>query len=208
MADIGQIIKRLKEHYPAAKISLDYQTPLELVVAVILSAQCTDKRVNLITPALFAKYKTCRDYIEAPKEELERLIFSAGFYRAKAKNIKGMATILESKFGGKLPSTIEEMLELPGVARKTANVVLGELYGTSEGFTVDTHVIRLSRRLGLAKKKTPKDIEIDLIRIVPKDERISLAHRLIAHGRSLCPARSPKCRECFLRDICPSAKGD
>lgn len=201
----GKIAPRLAEAYPQMEISLDWETPLELVVATILSAQCTDDRVNKTTPALFEKYPTAKDYAEADREELEELIHSTGFYRNKAKNIQGMGKTLVEKFGGEVPDTMEELLELPGVARKTANVVLTNGFGKVEGIVVDTHVKRVSRRLGLTGETSATKIEQDLMKVLPEDQWHPFPWRLILHGRAVCDARSPNCDECMLSDLCPSA---
>jgi len=200
-----EIAPRLAEAYPQMEISLDWETPLELVVATILSAQCTDERVNKTTPALFEKYPTAKDYAEADRAELEELIHSTGFYRNKAKNIQGMGQTLVEKFDGEVPDTMEELLELPGVARKTANVVLSNGFGKVEGIVVDTHVKRVSRRLGLTGETSATKIEQDLMKVLPEDQWHPFPWRLILHGRAICGARSPKCDECMLSDLCPSA---
>jgi len=202
---IAELIARLKKAYPRAAIALHYESPLEILVATILSAQCTDVRVNLVTKDLFKKYRTVEDYAKAPQEELEEDIRSTGFFRNKAKNIRGAAAVLLSKFGGEVPKSMEEILLLPGVARKTANVVLGNAFGMAEGVVVDTHIFRLSHRLGLSQGKIPEKVEEDLMALVPKREWILFGHLLIAHGRTLCHARKPLCGECFLSDLCPSA---
>jgi endonuclease-3 len=202
---IDTLISRLAAAYPEADCALDHQSPWELLVSTILSAQCTDERVNMVTPALFAKYPRPEDYLAAPVEELEQDIHSTGFYRNKAKSIRGAAHLLIERFGGELPRTMEEMLALPGVARKTANVVLGTAFGIPEGIAVDTHVRRLSGRLGLTKHDDPVKIERDLMAIVPRDGWISISHRLILHGRQVCHARKPECGRCTLADLCPSA---
>lgn len=200
-----EIAPRLAEAYPQMEISLDWDTPLELVVATILSAQCTDERVNKTTPALFEKYPTAKDYADADREELEELVHSTGFYRNKAKNIQGMGRTLVEKFDGEVPDTMEELLELPGVARKTANVVLTNGFGKVEGIVVDTHVKRVSRRLGLTGETSAKKIEQDLMKVLPEDQWHPFPWRLILHGRAICDARSPQCDACMLSDLCPSA---
>lgn len=203
---VDAILPILKRTYPAAKCSLDFRTPLELLVATILSAQCTDERVNLVTKKLFAKYRSAQDFAAAPPDELERDIQSTGFFRNKAKNIRAMAKALIDGHHGQVPQTMDELHALAGVGRKTANVVLGNAFGQNIGVTVDTHVTRLSNRLGLTKH--PEDavkIEQDLIQIVPQGEWTLWSHLLIAHGRAICQARKPKCPECPLREICPSA---
>jgi len=199
------IIPRLAEAYPGLEISLDWETPLDLVVATILSAQCTDERVNQTTPSLFARYRTARDYAEADRAELEELIRSTGFFRNKAKNIQGMGRTVAEEFGGEVPDTMEELLRLPGVARKTANVVLTNGFGTVEGIVVDTHVKRVSRRLGLTGETAPEKIERDLMKVLPEAEWHPFPWRLILHGRAICDARSPRCSDCLLSDLCPSA---
>jgi endonuclease-3 len=204
---IEAIVARLAFAYPDATCSLDFQTPLELLVATILSAQCTDERVNQVTPALFAKYRRPEDYLAVPAEELEQDIHSTGFYRNKAKSIRGAAKLLVEEFGGEMPRTMEELLRLPGVARKTANVVLGTAFGIAEGIAVDTHVRRLSGRLGLSQQDDPVKIERDLMGVTPRDEWIGISHRLILHGRQICHARKPNCAGCTLTELCPSAFG-
>ncbi|MGC9109607.1 MAG: endonuclease III [Caldimicrobium sp.] len=199
---IKEIIRRLKEAYPEAKIALNFKNPLELLVATILSAQCTDERVNKVTAELFEKYKTAKDFAEAPLEELANAIKSTGFYQQKAKYIKEACKIIVEKYGGEVPRSMDELLELPGVARKTANIVLSNAYGMVEGIPVDTHVSRLSQRLGLVKSKDPVKIERELMEIVPKEEWFSFPYLLQAHGRIICTARKPKCEECFLKDLC------
>jgi endonuclease-3 len=200
------IVERLAAAYPDATCSLDFQSPFELLVSTILSAQCTDERVNMVTPGLFAKYRRPADYLGVPIEELEQDIHSTGFYRNKAKSIRGAAQLLIDRFGGELPRTMEEMLTLPGVARKTANVVLGTAYGLAEGIAVDTHVRRLSGRLGLTEHDDPVKIERDLMALIPREQWIGISHRLILHGRQVCHARKPDCTRCTLADLCPSAK--
>jgi endonuclease III len=202
---IDEILQRLAVAYPDATCALNHRSPFELLVATILSAQCTDERVNMVTPALFAKYRQPEEYLSVPVEELERDIHSTGFFRNKAKSIRGAAQLLVEQFGGELPRTMEEMLTLPGVARKTANVVLGTAFGLAEGIAVDTHVRRLSRRLGLTQHDDPVKIERDLMALVPREGWISVSHRLILHGRQICHARRPNCAGCTLTDLCPSA---
>jgi endonuclease III len=198
-----QVVRLLAREYPDAKCSLDFRTPLELLVATILSAQCTDVRVNLVTKELFRRYRTAADYADAPRAELERDIQSTGFFRAKAKNIQEACRVLAEEHGGKVPKDIEQLVVLPGVGRKTASVVLGTAYAIASGVVVDTHVARLSRRLGLTAEKDPKKIEKDLMEVVPKDQWIVFSHRMIQHGRRICVARKPKCDECPLGKICP-----
>ncbi|MDQ3745434.1 MAG: endonuclease III [Acidobacteriota bacterium] len=201
----GQIVRLLKKEYREARCSLNYSNPLELLVATILSAQCTDERVNLVTAELFGKYRTAEDYAAAPTAELERDIRSTGFFRNKAKSIQGACRLIVERHGGSVPRSMEELLELPGVARKTANVVLGNAYGVASGVVVDTHVARLSERLGLSSEKTPEKIEQDLTSLIPKSDWILFPHLLIAHGRKVCKARRPLCGECVLAKLCPSA---
>jgi endonuclease-3 len=204
---VERILPILKKSYPDAKCSLNYRTPLELLVATILSAQCTDERVNLVTRELFAKYKSARDYAAAPPEELERDIQSTGFYRNKAKNIRAMAAALLQLHGGNVPRTMDELHALAGVGRKTANVVLGNAFGLNVGVTVDTHVTRVSNRLGLTRH--PEDavkIEQDLIQVVPQGEWTLWSHLLIHHGRAICQARKPRCTQCPLRELCPASE--
>jgi endonuclease-3 len=204
---VGKILPVLKKTYPGAKCSLDHRTPLELLVATILSAQCTDERVNAVTRELFRKYRSAKDYAEVPQEELERDIQSTGFFRNKTKSLRGMAAALVAKHGGKVPATIEELVELPGVGRKTANVVLGNALGQNVGIVVDTHVGRLSQRLGLTTHTDPVKIERDLMRVVPREEWTLWAHLMIYHGRKICVARKPKCGECPLLEWCPTGRG-
>jgi len=200
-----KIIELLEKEYPKVKTSLHYKSPLEILVATILSAQCTDKRVNIVTPLLFKKYKTAKDYANADLAELEQDIRSTGFYRNKAKNLKNASIMIVEQFDSQVPQTMEEILELPGVARKTANIVLSNAYGVIVGIAVDTHVRRLSKRLGLTENTNPDKIEKDLMLIVPKSHWKSISNLLISHGRAVCDARKPKCRICCLNKICPSA---
>jgi endonuclease-3 len=200
-----ELLKRLPAIYPDAHCELDYSNPLELLVATILSAQCTDKRVNLVTKDLFQRCRTAADYAAIPQEELEALVRSTGFYRNKAKNLRAMGAALLAKHGGEVPSTLEALAALPGAGRKTANVVLGNAFNKNEGVVVDTHVGRLSQRLGLTTFTDPVRIEQDLIKLFPRDSWTLLSHWLIFHGRRRCPARKPDCPNCELRDICPSA---
>ena len=201
----AKIVAGLAREYGDAECALVHSNPLELLVATILSAQCTDVRVNLVTPALFKRYRSAKDFAEAVPAELEGIIRSTGFYRNKARSIRGAGKLLVEKFGGEVPSTMEELLELPGVARKTANVVLGTWFRKAEGVVVDTHVHRLSRRLGLTREDDPKKIEQDLMALIPRSEWIDFSHRLIWHGRKICSARKPKCDQCVLASCCPSA---
>jgi endonuclease-3 len=198
------IIEKLKETYPNAHTELDFETPLQLLVATILSAQCTDKRVNLVTPGIFRDYPTAQDLATVSQEELEEAIKSTGFYRSKAKNLRAMAKILVEKFGGEVPRRMEELTQLPGVGRKTANVVLGNAFSLVEGIVVDTHVARLARRFMLTKSDEPARIETDLMRLVPKTYWTDFSHWLIWHGRRRCYARNPDCLDCELGAMCPS----
>ena len=200
------ILPILKKTYPDAKCSLDHSTPLELLVATILSAQCTDDRVNIVTKDLFRKYRSAKDYASVPQEKLERDIQSTGFYRNKAKSLRGMAQSLLDKHGGKVPSTMDELTDLAGVGRKTANVVLGNAFNQNVGVVVDTHVARLSQRLGLTDHEDPVKIEQDLMKIVPQDDWTLWSHLLIHHGRAICQARKPKCGECPLLSHCPAGQ--
>lgn len=197
-----QIIKLLSEKYPSPKCALDHKTPWELLVATILSAQCTDKRVNMITPELFKKYPTVESFAKADIKELEQSIHSAGFYHNKAKNIIGCATELLNLYQGILPQTLAELTKLPGVGRKTGSVLLGTAFGKAEGIVVDTHVSRLSQKIGLTKESDPEKIEKDLMKIVEKRQWINFSHWLILHGRETCIARRPKCSECLINHLC------
>ncbi|HMW01445.1 MAG TPA: endonuclease III [Acidobacteriota bacterium] len=201
-----EIIRRLQAEYPTAHCSLEYSSPLELLVATILSAQCTDERVNLVTPTLFRKFRTAADYAEAELSELEMDIRSTGFFRNKARHLQGMGQRLVEAFDGKVPKTMAELLTLPGVARKTANVVLGNAFGKAPGVVVDTHVTRLSTRLRLTSEATPEKIERDLMALIPKKHWVMFPHWLIFHGRAVCKARSPQCQVCVLADLCPSVQ--
>lgn len=203
------IFERLKKAYPDARCSLDYKTPLELLVATVLAAQCTDERVNIVTKTLFKKCRRAQDYVAAPRAELEESIKSCGFFRQKAKSIVNACTRIISEYGGKVPATMDELLTLDGVGRKTANVLLGECFGTP-GIIVDTHVRRLSNRLGFTKSDDPVKIEQDLMKIWPREHWTLFSHNLVFHGRKICAARAPKCSECSIADLCPyptSAKG-
>jgi endonuclease III len=199
------VVGRLAEDYPDAHCALVHASALELLVATILSAQCTDVRVNLVTKALFKKYRGARAFAEADPAELERDVRSTGFFRNKARSIRGAARLLVEKHGGRVPDTMEDLLELPGVARKTANVVLGTWFRKPTGVVVDTHVRRISRRLGLTREEDPKKIERDLMAALPSEEWIDFSHRMISHGRKICGARRAKCEECSLASCCPSA---
>jgi endonuclease III len=203
---VEELVRIFPEVYPGAHCELDFKNPLELLVATILSAQCTDKRVNLVTPSLFAKYKTAAEYARAPKAQLERAIQPTGFFRNKTKSIQGAAKAIAEKHNGKVPKTMAQLRELPGVGRKTANVVLGNAFGIDEGIVVDTHVIRLSERLGLTKQSDPEKIEQDLIRLVPRRHWTDWSHWLIWHGRRRCFARRPDCHHCEIFRLCPSGK--
>ncbi|TSC77790.1 MAG: endonuclease III [Parcubacteria group bacterium Gr01-1014_33] len=200
-----KILRVLARTYPHAKIALRFSHHWELLVAVILSAQCTDKKVNEVTERLFKKYKTRDDYVRAPLSEFEAMIRSTGFYHAKAKNIIAAATLIKEKFGGSVPRTMEEILMLPGVARKTANVVLGNAFGIVEGIAVDTHVRRLSQRLGFSKFQNPEKIEKDLMENLPKKDWFRATSLLVDHGRAICTAKDPRCDLCPLAKLCPSA---
>lgn len=199
------IIALLKQEYPDAHCELDYRTPFELLVATILSAQCTDARVNMVTPALFSRYPTPASLAQARPEDVEELIRSTGFFRNKAKSLIGMAQALSASHGGAVPRTMDELQVLPGVGRKTANVILGNAYGLNEGITVDTHVARLSALLGLTRQATPEKIERSLMALVPREDWTVFSHLLIWHGRRVCIARRPRCSECVLNQICPSS---
>jgi endonuclease III len=202
-ARVAGIVKALKEAYPDAECALSHKNPLQLLVATILSAQCTDVRVNQVTPALFRRYPSVRDLADASQGDLEKMIHSTGFFRNKAKNIKAACQKIISEFQGWVPATMEELLSLSGVARKTANVVLGTAYGIPAGVVVDTHVFRIAHRLGLTRAKTPEKVELDLMKLLPSDEWINFSHRLIHHGRRVCVARSPQCPSCTLSELCP-----
>ena len=204
-AKVLKIIDLLQKEFPDAKIALDFTNPLELLVATILSAQCTDERVNIVTKTLFRKYKDAEDYAKADLKELEQNIKSTGFYRNKAKNIKNTAKVLVEKLDSHVPKTMDEMLELPGVARKTANVVLSNAFNVVAGIAVDTHVRRVSQRLGLTDKKDPNKIEEDLMKIVPKEKWMKITDLLIFLGRRVCEAKKPRCEKCVLHRLCPSA---
>jgi endonuclease III len=201
---VAEILRILKLTYPNAKCSLNFRTPLQLLVATILSAQCTDVRVNLVTKTLFRKYRTPEDFANAPEGELERDIQSTGFYRNKAKNIRAMASSLVKDYGGKVPRTMEELTSLAGVGRKTANVVLGNAFGQNVGVVVDTHVARLSQRLELTKNSGPEKIELDLMELVPREDWTLWSHLLIYHGRAICQARRPQCEKCPIFKNCPT----
>src|SRR4051794_29052005 len=202
----SEIIKRLKKAYPNAHCALNHSNAFELLIATILSAQCTDERVNIVTADLFRKYRVPADYLKVDQAEIEKDIHSTGFFRNKSKSIQGACRRIIDEFGGKVPQTMEEILTLPGVARKTGNVVLGNAFGVASGVVVDTHVARLSHRLGLTTNENAEKIEKDLLDLVPKRHWIMFPHWLITHGRMICNARKPKCRECVLANMCPSFK--
>ena len=201
---VAAILKGLDEAYPEAVCALTHQTPWELLVATILSAQCTDVRVNMVTPELFRRFPTPAAMAKAKLPELEDLIRTTGFFRNKAKSIQGAAKKIMEEFGGKVPKTLAELITVPGAARKTANVVLGVSYGLAEGVVVDTHVFRIARRLGLTKSETAEKVEQDLIKVLPQDRWISFSHQVIHHGRQVCIARKPKCDQCNLEQLCHS----
>jgi endonuclease-3 len=202
---IGKIITILRREYPHSRTALQYETPLQILVATILAAQCTDERVNKVTPGLFRKYPTAADFAKADRTELEQEIRSTGFFRNKAKNIIGAAKTIVESFWGEVPSTMEELLTLPGVARKTANIVLSSGFGKAEGIAVDTHVRRLAGRLGLSRQLDPEKIERDLLKIVPRRDWLDFNYLLVNHGRKICQARKPQCPQCAVRKLCPSA---
>ncbi len=204
-APVAEVTARLEREYPGATTELNWKDPLELLVATILSAQTTDVRVNQVTQELFEKYRTAEDYAAADPAELERDIRPTGFYRNKARSLQGMARALLERHGGEVPRTMAELVALPGVGRKTANVVLGNAFGVNEGVVVDTHVRRVSGRLGLTEESDPEKIERDLLQEVPEEKRTVFSHLLILHGRRVCKARKPDCERCALNDICPSA---
>ena len=204
-APAPEVVARLKAEYPDARTELDWSNPLELLVATMLSAQTTDVQVNKVTERLFAKYRTAEDYADAPSHVLEEDIRPTGFYRNKARSLRGMASALVENHGGEVPRTMSELVALPGVGRKTANVVLGNAFGTNEGIVVDTHVRRVSGRFGLTESSDPVKIEQELMRLVEERDRTIFSHLLILHGRRTCKARKPDCPNCTLNDICPSA---
>ena len=203
---VNELVKALPKVYPDAHCELDFRNPLELLVATILSAQCTDKRVNAVTPALFAKYRSAADYAKAPPAAMEKMIRSTGFFRSKTKSIRGAAAAIVAEHGGRVPDTMEKLNSLPGVGRKTANVVLGNAFGKNEGIVVDTHVTRLSQRLGLTKHNDAEKIERDLMKLLPPEHWTNWSHWLIWHGRRRCFARKPDCRNCEVFQLCPSGK--
>jgi endonuclease-3 len=202
----AEIFDRLHRAYPDARCALDFETPFQLLVATILSAQCTDKRVNMVTPGLFRRYATPAALAAAKLEELEEMIKSTGFFRNKSRSLVGMAAAITEQHGGNVPSEMEQLIDLPGVGRKTANVILGNAFGRDEGIVVDTHVARLSQRLALTREADPVKIEQDLMRLFPRSQWTLLAHLLIEHGRQVCVARTPKCEHCVVSDLCPSSK--
>ncbi|WP_406660322.1 endonuclease III [Methanolobus sp. ZRKC3] len=204
--NFGSIYKHLQGEYPNAEPMLHFNNPLELMVATILSAQCTDRQVNIVTQQLFRKYHSVEDYANADLHELGKDIYTTGFYRQKAKHIIGSAQIIISEFGGSVPSSMEDLLKLPGVGRKTANIVLARGFDIIEGIAVDTHVTRLSQRLGFTKSSDPKKIELDLMPLVKKEDRENLSMTLILHGRNVCIARKPKCEICVVNEWCPSSE--
>lgn len=199
----GKVVGQLRRRYPNATCSLDFRNPLELLVATILSAQCTDERVNLVTKDLFKRYTTAADYARAPRAQLEGDIQSTGFFRNKAKSIQGCCQTLAEEHGGDVPQDLDVLVALPGIGRKTANVVLGTAYGIPSGIVVDTHVGRLSRRLGLTRQKDPVKIERELMEMIPEKEWVAFSHRMIQHGRRCCTARKPACDDCPLSSLCP-----
>ncbi len=203
---VAQLVEQLPQVYPGAHCELDFENPLQLLVATILSAQCTDKRVNMVTPQLFARYRTAADFAATPQETLENEIRSTGFFRNKAKSIRAAAAAIEERHGGRVPDTMQELHDLPGVGRKTANVVLGNAFGRDEGVVVDTHVARLSQRLRLTKESDPEKIEADLMKLVPRQHWTMWSHWLIWHGRRRCFARKPDCHQCEILGLCPSGK--
>ena len=202
---IKPIIRLLRKHYPQARTALEFSNPLQILVATILAAQSTDKLVNTVTPALFRKYPTAEAFARADRSELEREIHSTGFFRNKSKHIIGAARKIVSDYGGVVPDSMDELVTLPGVARKTANIVLSSGFGKAEGIAVDTHAGRLARRLGLSREDDPVKVERDLMALVPKDDWLDFNFLLVEHGRAICQARQPDCPRCFLRRLCPSA---
>jgi endonuclease III len=200
-----EVFSRLKREYPDARTELDYGTPLQLAIATILSAQCTDKRVNMVTPLLFQTFPTAASLADAQPEKLEEIIKSTGFFRNKTKSLIGLGKALVERHNGEIPDSMEELVKLPGIGRKTANVILGNAFGKNEGIVVDTHVARLSHRLGLTRETDPIKIEQDLMPLFPRKDWALLSHLLIFHGRRVCEARKPKCEICVLNDICPSS---
>ena len=202
---INKIIRRLRKTYPESRTALVYKTPLQLLISTILSAQCTDERINRVTPFLYSKYRGASDFAKARQEMLEKEIRSCGFYRNKAKNVIGTCRKIIDDYGGKVPDSMEKLITLPGVARKTANIVLSSCFGKAEGIAVDTHVRRLAGRLGLSRNSDANKIGQDLMRIVPRDDWGDINYMLVNHGRSVCRAKKPLCGECVIRKLCPSA---
>lgn len=202
--NVSEILKILSADYPDVKIQLNFENPFQLLVATILSAQCTDTRVNMVTEKLFKKYQTIEDYLIAPDKELEQDIFSTGYYKAKTKKIKATAQMILDNYGGEVPNSIEELTKLPGVGRKTANVILGHIFNVP-AIVVDTHVIRLSNRLGWVNTKNAEKIEKELMKIIPQNKWVIFTHYIINHGREVCTARNPKCKKCSISHLCPSA---
>jgi endonuclease III len=205
-ARTAEILARLRAEYPDSRCSLDFKSPLQLLVATVLAAQCTDERVNAATPALFRRCPTAKHYAEIPTEELEELVRTTGFFRNKARSVQNLGRTLVAVHGGEVPNTMDELNALPGVGRKTANVVLGNAFGKNEGVVVDTHVQRLSRRLGLTDETDPEKIERDLIPLIPREDWTLWSHLLIDHGRKVCKARKPECPVCLVAHLCPSAE--
>lgn len=201
-----EIIKKLKTYYPEATCSLDFATPFQMVVAVMLSAQCTDDRVNKTTPSLFEKYPTPQDICNLDISKLEQIIHPCGFYRNKAKNIKAMAKEIIEKYNGQVPQTMEELMNLPGVGRKSANVIMLEAFNNPQGIAIDTHAKRIANRVGLAKEKTPEKIEQEILKLIPKEYYKDVNHLLVWHGRKICDARNPKCIECPIKELCNKNK--
>lgn len=200
-----EIIKRLSKAYPDAHVALDFTNPLECLVATILSAQCTDERVNMVTKSLFRKYKTAEDYLKVPESELAADIKPTGFFNQKTKSIRGACARIVESYGGEVPNTMEDLITLPGVARKTANIVLGNAYGIVDGIAVDTHVRRVSERLGFTEETDPNKIERDLMGLIPKKRWFDFTYVIIDHGRTICVARKPRCAECPVNELCPSS---
>jgi len=201
-----EVVARLKQAYPDARTELNFETPLQLLIATILSAQCTDKRVNMVTPELFRVFPTARDLAAAEPARLEEMIRTTGFFRNKTKSLLGMSAAIVERHNGEVPRTMAELVALPGVGRKTANVVLGNALGVNEGVVVDTHVGRLSNRLGFTNETDPVKVEQVLMKLIPRDDWVIVSHLLIFHGRRICIARTPRCAECVLNDICPSSR--
>ena len=204
---VALVLERLEAQYPDARCSLDFESPLHLLVATILSAQCTDERVNMVTPTLFARFRTAQDYADANPAELEDLIRSTGFFRNKTRALIGMGQALAERHGGEVPRSMAELIRVPGAGRKTANVVLGNAFGVEEGVVVDTHVARISQRLGLPRHKDPAKIEQDLMAVIPRGRWTLFPHLMIHHGRAICQARKPQCERCPLNDVCPFPSG-